>query len=81
MDYTLDELREIVTTLKEAHLNSIRNGGVTSYSIKTGQSETNVTQARSASILSDLKYYTQLLNEREQIESGANFTHIRSIGF
>lgn len=81
MDYTIEELKEIVKTLKEAHLNAIKNGGVTSYSIKSGQSETNVTQASVASISSELKYYTQLLNEREQIESGANFTYIRGIGF
>lgn len=81
LDFTIDELKEIVSTLKEAHLNAIKNGGVTSYSIKTGQSETNVTQASTASILAELKYYTQLLNERVAIENGSNFSCFGCLGF
>lgn len=79
-DFTIKELKEIVTTLKEAYKKAIASGGVTSYTLKSGQGESTVTQASLSTISSELTKYTTLLNERTEIESGSHCTFLRTWG-
>lgn len=79
-DFTINELKEIVTELKTAYKRAVQSGGVASYSLKSSQGETSVTQASISSIRSELAYFTGLLNERVQVESGAHVTIIRTLG-
>ena len=80
LDYTIDELREIIKTLKAAYLTALKSGGVTSYTIKSGQGENTVSQASISTIKSDLTYYTYLLNERLEYEANGGASFIRSAG-
>ena len=78
--FTTDELRGILSTLKTALTNAIVSGGVTSYSLKSGQGETRVEQASIATITAQINIYQGMLNEALEIESGSNFTYLRSLG-
>ncbi|MBO4738321.1 MAG: hypothetical protein J5606_02040 [Bacteroidales bacterium] len=79
-DYTIDELKEIVTTLKVAYKTAAQAGGVTSYTIKSGQGENTVTQASLGSIRAELNHFTYLLNERLEQQNGSHCTFVRSAG-
>lgn len=79
-DYTIDELREIVATLKSAYKNAISSGGVTSYTLNSGQGSTTVQRASLNSIRSELQYYTSLLNERLMLQDGSHCVALRDLG-
>lgn len=79
-DFTIEELKEIIKTLKEAYIIAAKSGGVTSYSIKSGQGENSVTQGSLASIRAEINNFTYLLNERLELENGSNATYVRSAG-
>lgn len=78
--YTLAEVQEIVNSLKEAYKKAIASGGVTSYTLKSGQGESTVQQASLAEINSQLKQFSSLLNEMKAVQSGSCFTVMRGIG-
>ena len=78
--YTVSELKEIISTLKQAHLRAISSGGVTSYTINSGQGSTTVQQASITTIQSQLAYWQQLLNEELEYGSGSHCTYIRDAG-
>lgn len=78
--YTITELQEIITELKAAMVRAIKSGGVTSYTINSGQSSTTVQQASLSSIKNELAYFTQLLNEELEYGSGSHCTYIRGTG-
>ena len=80
LDYTIDELKEIIATLKTAYLTAMKSGGVTSYTIKSGQGENSVSQASITTIKNELAYYTYLLNERVEHEINGGASFIRSAG-
>jgi len=79
--YTKKELKENIEILKEAYKRAAESGGVTSYSINSGQSSTNVSQASLSSIRAELEYFTSLLDETEQFESGQNCISLQGIGY
>jgi len=79
-DYTISELKEIISTLKTAYKTALASGGVTSYTIKSGQGDNSVTQASTSTILEQLQYFTYLLNERQNLEDGTHCTFIRTAG-
>ena len=79
--FTITELQEIISTLKEALLRAAASGGVTSYTLKSGQGESTVQQASIAVISNQIQFYTGLLNEITAIETGSSFTVMRNAGF
>lgn len=78
--YEVSELQEIIATLKAAYLRAISSGGVTSYTISSGQGSTTVQQASLKSIQDQLAYWQQLLNEELEYGSGSHCTFIRDAG-
>ena len=78
--FTIPELQQTITTLKAAFQRAAESGGVTSYTLKSGQGETTVHQGSLAEITSQIKIYSNLLNELVAIETGSSFTVITSMG-
>lgn len=78
--WTLQELKDIVSSLKEALKRAAANGGVTDYTIKSSQGETRVKQATIAEISEQLKEYERRYNELLDIQSGAAATYLTSFG-
>lgn len=81
MSYTKTELIEIITILKEAQKRAIQSGGVTSYTINSGQGSTTVQQASLSSIRTEITYYTSLLNEITEVESGSHCISLHGMGY
>lgn len=79
--FTVAELRLIIQTLKEALLRASANGGVTSYTINSGQGTTTVHQASLADISAQLRYYGGMLTEAEEVETGSNIMIMRDMEF
>lgn len=80
MVFTIAELQAIIAELKAALVRAAANGGVTSYTINSGQGTTTVQQASITTITEAIKSFGALLNEQIAIESGANFTYVRDWG-
>jgi hypothetical protein len=78
--FEVSELREIIATLKAAYTRAIASGGVTSYTISSGQGSTTVQQASLNSIKEQLAYWQQLLNEELEYGTGSHCTFIRDAG-
>ncbi len=78
--YTVSELKTIISTLNEAYLRAVKSGGVTSYTISSGQGSTTVQQASISSIQTQLAYWKQLLNEEIEYGSGSHCTYVRDMG-
>lgn len=78
--FTSSELKGIITELKSALMRAVANGGVTKYTLNTGQGSTTVEQASLEQIQNSINFYTGLLNETLEIESGSNITYIRDLG-
>lgn len=78
--FTRNELSEIISTLKEAYLRAAASGGVSSYSLNSGQGATVVKQATMKEIQEQISHFQGLLNELEEIETGSNMTYIRGMG-
>ena len=83
MDYifTVAELKEILASLKEALLRATANGGVTSYTINSGQGTTTVHQASLGEITAQIKLYGNMLQELEEVETGSNIAIMRDLEF
>lgn len=79
--FTSAELKLIIQSLKEALLRASANGGVTSYTINSGQGTTTVHQASLAEITAQLKIYGGLLKEAEEVETGSNIMIMRDLEF
>jgi hypothetical protein len=78
--FEVSELKEIIATLKAAYTRAIASGGVTSYTISSGQGSTTVQQASLNSIKEQLAYWQQLLNEELEYGTGSHCTFIRDAG-
>lgn len=78
--FTIPELQEIIGELKSALIRVAATGGVTSYTINSGQGSTTVHAASLTDIQNSLTYFTGLLNELVEIESGSNMVYIRDVG-
>lgn len=78
--FTSPELKNIISELKSALMRAAANGGVTKYTLNTGQGSTIVEQASLEQIQNALNYYTGLLNETLEIETGSNIVYIRDLG-
>lgn len=78
--WTLQELREIISSLKEALKNASVNGGVTDYTIKSSQGETRVKQASIAEISEQIREYERKYNELLDIQSGSVATYLTGFG-
>ena len=78
--FTIPELQEIIGELKSALIRVAATGGVTSYTINSGQGSTTVHAASLTDIQNSLTYFMGLLNEQIEIESGSNMIYIRDVG-
>lgn len=78
--FTSTELRSIISQLKTALINAAASGGVTSYTLNTGQGSTTVHSASLEQIKDSINYFQGLLNETIEIETGSNITYIRDLG-
>lgn len=78
--YTVSELKEIIKTLNEAYLRAAKSGGVTSYTLNSGQGSTTVQQASLSAIRSELSHFRQLLNEETEYGSGSHCVFVRDSG-
>ena len=77
-DYTIEELKENIAILKTAYKQA---GGVTSYTLNSGQGSTTVQKASLAAIRNELEHFTNILNDRLMVESGSNITPLRDMGW
>ena len=73
----LTQLKQILDNLQEAINRAIANGGITQYSINSGQSQTLVKQATLGELQNLHKYYSTQYNETLGIESGSNMNIVR----
>lgn len=78
--FTQDELRGIISALKEAHLRAAASGGVTSYTLNTGQGSTTVHQASLTEITNQIKIYSEMLAELVAVETGSNLMYVTDLG-
>lgn len=78
--WTLQELLEIISSLKEALKRAAANGGVTDYTIKSSQGETRVKQASIAEISEQIREYERKYNELLDIQSGSVATYLTGFG-
>lgn len=78
--FTKEELIEFISTLKEAYKKVAASGGVTSYTLNSGQGSTTVHSASLAEITTQIRIYSEMLNELLEVESGSNVTYIRDMG-
>ena len=77
--FTADELKNIISTLKDAYIRAAASGGVTSYTLESGQGKTTVTQASLEQIRLQLNEFQSLLQEVENQQNGSSFTFIRDL--
>ena len=80
-DYTIEELKENIAILKTAYKEAAQAGGVTSYTLNSGQGSTTVQKASLAAIRNELEHSTNILNDRLMVESGSNITPLRDMGW
>lgn len=78
--FSITELQTIIAELKSALLRAAANGGVTSYTINSGQGSTTVHQASIEQITNQINFYNGLLQETIEIETGSNIVCIRDLG-
>lgn len=78
--WTLQELKDIVSSLKEALKRAAANGGVSDYTIKSSQGETRVKQATIAEITEQIREYERRYNELLDIHSGSAATYMTGFG-
>ena len=78
--FTLQELTEIISTLKAALKRAAESGGVTDYTIKSSQSETRVKQASMDEISAQIVFYQRLYNEQLELTDGSAITYMTGFG-
>lgn len=78
--FTVNQIKENISALNEAYLRAVKSGGVTSYTLNSGQGSSTVQQASLSSIRTELNYWKQLLQEEIEYGSGSHCTFIRDAG-
>lgn len=78
--FTVQEIKENIATLNEVYLRLAKSGGVTSYTLNSGQGSTTVQQASLTTIRTELSYWRQMLQEELEYGSGSHCTYIRDMG-
>lgn len=78
--FTVQEIKENIATLNEVYLRLAKSGGVTSYTLNSGQGSTTVQQASLTTIRMELSYWSQMLQEELEYGSGSHCTYIRDMG-
>lgn len=78
--FTSIEIKSIITQLKTALIQAAASGGVTSYTLNTGQGSTTVHSASLEEITNSINYFQGLLNEIIEVETGSNITYVRDLG-
>ncbi len=78
--YTVSQLRENLANCQEAYTRLLKSGGVTSYTISSGQGSSSVQQASLKTIRDELAHWQRLLNEELEYGTGAHCNYIRGEG-
>lgn len=81
MAETLSEIQETLDILRAAYKRAAESGGVSQYSLNSGQGNTNVKQATLAELRAEIEKFESKYNELLEIESGGNMTYIRGAGW
>lgn len=81
MAYTLKEVTETLTILQAAYKRAAESGGVSQYSLNSGQGSTNIKQATLSELRAEIEKFQNLQSELSGVENGDNFTYIRGGGF
>ena len=74
------EILENLKVLKEAYKRAAESGGVTTYTLNSGQGTTNVKQASLKELREEIQHYENLYNEAKAVEDGSCFTLVRGLG-
>lgn len=78
--FTVQEIKENISVLQEAYKRLAKSGGVTSYTLNSGQGSTTVQQASLTTIRNELTYWNQILQEELEYGSCSHCTYIRDMG-
>lgn len=78
--YTIQQLKENLANCQEAYTRLLKSGGVTSYTISSGQGSSTVQQASLKTIREELANWQRLLNEELEYGSGSHCSFIRDVG-
>ena len=78
--YTVKQLKENLANCQEAYTRLLKSGGVTSYTISSGQGSSTVQQASLKTIREEIAHWQQLLNEELEYGSGSHCTFVRDAG-
>lgn len=78
--YTVSQLKTNLANAQEAYTRLMQSGGVTSYTISSGQGSSTVQQASLKTIREEISHWQQLLNEEIEYGSGSHCSYIRDTG-
>lgn len=78
--YTISQLKGNLENAQKAYARLLESGGVTSYTISSGQGSSTVQQASLKSIREEIAHWQQLLNEEREYGSGSHCSYIRDAG-
>ena len=81
MAYTLEEVQTTLKTLRAAYNRVAETGGVTQYTLNSGQGSTSVKNASLSEIRAEIERFENLETELLAIKDGSNFTYMRGGGF
>lgn len=79
MSISLEQIRQNINALNTAYQQSLQSGGISSYTINSGQGSTSVRCQSSAEILEQIKYWTYMENETKAHQSGSHVTIARDL--
>ncbi len=77
--YTLEQIQQNLDALNSAYRNALTGGGVSSYTINSGQGSTTVKAASLSELLEQIKYWTYLKNETLAMKTGSHVTIARDL--
>lgn len=78
--FTVVQLKENLANAQAAYTRLLQSGGVTSYTISSGQGSSTVQQASLKTIREEIAYWQRLLNEELEYGSGSHCSYIRDMG-
>lgn len=77
--YTLEQIQQNLDALNSAYYNALSSGGLSSYTINSGQGSTTVKAASPSELLEQIKYWTYLKNETLAMKTGSHVTIVRDL--
>ena len=77
MCLSLEQIQQNLDALNAAYQKSLAGGGVSSYTINTGQGSTTVKVSSPAELLEQIKHWTYMKNETKEHSNGSHVTIAR----